>query len=325
MPKAKKTYKKKPQRDVYQEVTDKVVALLENKLEKRWDKPWIAIGDGTPSHNMFTKHYYRGVNQFLLALGNFTGESEYKTNRYATFNQIKQNGGTVTKGSKSTPIIYYSPIRIDEHGKYYSEERYNGMSPAQRVAIGLRKIPMVKQFNVFNVEQTEGLAPEYYALPPQQAFTEMQQDDRAEDLLKLATDKMGVKLTIKESNRAYYSPSRDEIVLPLREQFKGVAGRFYNTATHELLHSTAKRLERPIGGSFGSPEYAKEELIAELGAAFNCAALGLELDITDNAAYLQSWLGVLKADKKAIVHCAAAAQRASDFILEDTPYQLSPS
>jgi antirestriction protein ArdC len=164
---------------------------------------------------------------------------------------------------------------------------------------------MIKKFNVFNVEQTTGLPAEYYELPEQEPMTEFEKDERAEDLLKRATDKMGVQLTIKESNRAYYSRHKDEIVLPLREQFNGVSSRFYSVANHELIHSSAPRLDRSLEGAFGSPEYAKEELIAELGAAFNCSALGVELDITDNVAYLQSWLSVLKADSKAIVSAAA--------------------
>jgi len=322
MAKLKKTYKKKTPVDVYQMVTDKVISLLEMKIDKQWSRPWITLGDGKPPHNMFSKNYYRGINSFLLSLDNVAAASDFKTSRYATFNQIKAHGGTVEKGSKSSPIIYYSPIRIDENGKYYSQKVYEGMSAAQRAAIGLRQIPMIKKFNVFNVDQTTGLPSEYYELPEQEPFTEMQKDDRAEDLLKRATDKMGVKLTIKESSRAYYNRLNDEIVLPLREQFNGVSSRFYSVANHELVHSTAPRLDRSLEGAFGSPEYAKEELIGELGAAFCCSALGLELDITDNVAYLQSWLSVLKADKKAIVSAAASAQRSSDYILEGTPYEL---
>jgi len=184
---------------------------------------------------------------------------------------------------------------------------------------------MAKKYAVFNVSQCENLPEEFYEAPPQEPLSEMQQDDRAEDLLLSATERMGVDLQIKESNRAFYDRSADRIVLPLREQFRGAAEKFYSTAMHELTHSTGhkSRLARTFGKAHGDIDYAREEVVAELGAAYNCAALGVAMPITENVEYIRGWLSLLKQDKKAIVSCASAAQKASDLILFDTAYQIA--
>lgn len=324
----KKKYQKKPQEDLYQMVTDKVVSLLEMQLETDQPRrPWIMLGaDGGPARNPATSNIYRGINQFLLSLEMMLGPEGFHLNRWLTFKQAKEKGGNVIKGSKSTPVLFFKPIRLDRDGKYYSEEAFNSMSQGQRQAIGLHKIPMAKKYAVFNVSQCDNLPEEFYEAPPQEPLTDMQQDDRAEDLLMRATERMGVDLQIKESNRAFYDRSADRIVLPLREQFRGAAERFYSTAMHELGHSTGhrSRLARTFGKAHGDIDYAREEVVVELNAAMLCSIMNIEMPITENVEYIRGWLSLLKQDKKAIVSCASAAQKASDLILEGTPYQIRP-
>lgn len=325
----KKAYQKKPQEDLYQMVTDKVVSLLETQLETNAPRrPWIMLGaDGGPARNPSSNNYvYRGINQFLLSLEMMFGPQGYHLNRWLTFKQAKEKGGNVIKGSKSTPVLFFKPIRLDRDGKYYSEDAYNSMSLGQRQAIGLHKIPLAKRYSVFNVSQCENLPAEYYEAPPQEPLTDMQQDDRAEDLLKRATERMGVDLQIKESNRAFYDRKVDRIVLPLRSQFRGAAERFYSTAMHELSHATGhkSRLARTFGKAHGDIDYAREEVVSELSSAFVTSHMGIEMPITENVEYIRGWLSLLHSDKKAILSCASAAQKASDLILEGTPYQIQP-
>ncbi len=309
----KKKYQNKPKEDLCQMVTDKIVSLLETQLKT--DAPrrqWIMLGaDAGPARNPATKNIYRGINQFLLSMEMMFGPEGFHLNRWLTFKQTKEKGGNVIKGSKSTPVLFFKPIRLDRDGKYYSEEALNSMSQGQRQAIGLHKIPMAKKYAVFNVSQCENLPDAFYEAPPQEPLSDMQQDDRAEDLLIRATERMGVDLQIKESNRAFYDCAAvpDRIVLPLREQFRGAAERFYSTAMHELSHATGhkSRLARTFGKAHGDIEYAREEVVAELSSAYVTSHMGIEMPITENVEYIRGWLSLLKQDKKAIVSCASAA------------------
>ena len=135
--------------------------------------------------------------------------------------------------------------------------------------------------------------------------------DRVEALL----DSTGAQIDIREFNQAYYSPREDKIVLPLREQFKDAAA-FAGTAFHELGHWTGhpNRLNRAGGQRFGDAAYSQEELICELGSAFLCASVGITKTITNHAAYIQSWLGILKEDPRAIVGLASQAQKIADYV-----------
>lgn len=194
------------------------------------------------------------------------------------------------------------------------------MAATQQREAGIISIPVLKLYRVFNVAQTEGLDPALYEAEPQEPLQEFEKDERAENLIHST----GANIEITESNRAYYDPIIDKIRLPLREQFKGDTEPFYATALHELGHWTGheKRLNREFIGVFGDPAYAKEELVAELSSAYCCAALGFSKTITNNAAYIKNWLGVLKQDNKAVIRAANQAQKAADFILEGTPYAV---
>lgn len=300
-------------------VTDTIIEHLEGHLED-WKRPWIAFGkDDDYARNPSRKDaYYRGVNQFLLSMLMLKGD--FFRNQWMTFKQAKQMGGNVRKGEKSVPVIFYSTKYIDEKNKYYSKERYKALSPTQAAELGVQPIPVLKLYRVFNVAQIEGLDAQYYEVEPQEPLQDFQKDERAEALIRLT----GADIDIVQSNRAYYNRIEDRIQVPLREQFRSETENWYATTLHELGHWTGheSRLNREFGKTFGDKKYGQEELVSELCSAYICAALGFSKTITNNAAYIQSWLGVLKEDNKAIIRAAAAAQKAADYLLEGTPYAI---
>ena len=305
--------------DIYQTVTDTIIELLETHQEG-WNRPWIAFGqDNDFARNASTGKYYRGINQFLLSFTLI--DREFLKNTWLTFNQVKEMGGSVLKGEKSSPIVFYKTAYIEDGKKYVPAEKVNAMNPAQMEQAGIVSVPVLKLYRVFNTVQTEGLEPGFYEATAQEPLQDFQKDERAEELIRST----GATIEITKSNRAYYDGGADKIRLPLREQFRGESEPFYSTSLHELGHWTGHptRLDRQKGRVFGDSDYAKEELVAELSSAFCCAALGFSKTITSNAAYIKNWLGVLKADNKAVVRAANHAQRAADFILEKSQYTLS--
>lgn len=239
-------------------------------------------------------------------------KKDFLKNIWLTFFQAKQLGGNIKRGEKSSPIIFFKKTYQDEKNRYYSPEKVQSMSEAERQKRGIQQIPVIKLYHVFNVAQTEGLDEFYYEAEPTEPLHEFEKDDRAEALINAT----GADIEIVQSNRAYYNRSTDKIRLPLREQFKGQAEPFYATALHELGHWTGhpSRLNRDMGEYFGDNAYAREELVAELTSAFCCANLGFSKTITNNASYINSWLGVMKEDHRAVVRAASLAQQAADYI-----------
>lgn len=300
--------------DIYQAVTDTIIELLEDHQNYNFTRPWILMGqDGDFARNPTTGKYYRGINQLLLSSRLL--KRKYLNNTWMTFKQISKLGGKVLKGEKSTPIVFYKTAYLDQNKKYVPLAKAEGLNQQERESSGIKQIPILKLYRVFNVtSQTQGLSSEFYETTPQEPLQDFVKDERAEELI-YAT---GADIEIIESNRAYYDPHADKIRLPLREQFKGQTEPFYATALHELGHWTGhpSRLNRKVGTAFGDTDYAKEELVAELTSAFCCAALGFSKTISNNAAYIRSWLGVLKQDNKAIVRGANQAQKAADYILK---------
>ena len=306
--------------EIYQSVTDTIIELLEDHQAHNFTRPWILMGqDGDFARNPSTGKYYRGINQLLLS--SMLLKQKYLNNTWMTFKQVSNLGGKVRKGEKSTPIVFYKTVYLGEDKKHVPLSKAKLMSEQERKKNGIKAIPVLKLYRVFNVtSQTEGLDPKYYETKSQDPLQDFIKDDRAEDLIQAT----GADIEIVESNRAYYDPMADKIRLPLREQFRGQTEPFYSTALHELGHWTGHptRLNRKGGKVFGDTDYAKEELVAELTSAFCCAALGFSKTISSNAAYIQSWLGALKQDNKAVVRAANQAQKAADYILKDTPYEI---
>ena len=280
--------------NVYEVINQRIMELL-NEGTVPWRKTWN-VATNQPK-NLVSKKEYRGINVFMLACMPFS--SPY----WLTFKQCSDLKGMVKKGSKSTPVIFWKWLdRRDACGDDSDTVTING------------KIPMLRYYNVFNLDQIKGIEAPPSAETIINTFTPI---ERAEQIVT----GMPLRPEIKHGgNSASYSPMLDYVKLPVPEAFESPE-EYYNTLNHELIHSVghAKRLGRKgilEPSYFGSHEYSKEELIAECGAAFLCGHAGIEqTTIVNSAAYIQGWLRSLKNDKTLLVHAAAQAQKASDYIL----------
>jgi antirestriction protein ArdC len=286
----------KPQADVYARVTDKIIADLEQGV-RPWVKPWKG-GNAGGAFTLPVRHNgvaYQGIN--ILLLWGAAAENGYQSNRWMTFKQALELGGNVRKGEHGSLVVYANKITKTE-----TDDKGDEIE---------RAIPFMKGYTVFNVEQIENLPAEYQPAPEVTEGKPMQLIEYAEAFFA----KTGA--TIRHGgNRAYYAPALDVVQMPVPEAFD-TAESYAATKAHELTHWTSHqiRLNRQLGKRFGDEAYAAEELIAEMGAAFVCAQLGITPEIReDHAAYLGHWLKVLKADKKAIFTAASQAQRACDFL-----------
>jgi antirestriction protein ArdC len=274
--------------DVYTNVTERIISALEEGTVP-WRKPWSAAGVPV---NVRTGRPYRGVNVLLLGL------TEHSEPRWGTYKAMRECGGQVRKGEKATAIVLWKPItrREESASGELSEHGYL----------------LARCYSVFNAEQCDGL-PEL-ELSDQSEYVV---NDRAEEVIN--GYKSGPAL-LHGGDRACYSPAKDLVRMPEPESFSS-SPEYYQTLFHELIHSTGheSRLDRLEPALFGSDPYAKEELIAELGASMLAGLIGLETSAGDNsAAYIANWLEALRNDRKLIISAAAAAQKASDRIVGDT-------
>ena len=280
----------KTKADIYQQVTDSIIAVLEEGT-KPWVKPWQAGIVRRPlRHNGVA---YTGINILMLWLKAEKGG--YKAPYWMTYAQAAELGGQVRKGEKGAMVVYANTLSV-------TEENADGETEETH-------IPYMKSYNVFNVEQIDGLPERYYAL--QENITE------PKERLKYADEffqKTGAVIR-QGGNRAYFTPSGDYIQMPDFDAFNSPEG-YAGTLAHELTHWTGHntRLDRLTASKFGSEDYAKEELVAELGAAFLCADLGIIPMLENHASYLQSWLKVLKKDKRAIFRASSQAQKAVEHL-----------
>ena len=278
--------------DLYSEITNRIIADLENGRAP-WAKPWRnGVGGMSMPRNHITSRAYSGVN--VLILWDALADGGYSCNRWLTFKQANDLGGNVRKGEKGTMIVYA--------GNFVPEAE---KARAARDGNDERAVYFLKRMYVFNVEQCDGIAaPD--AIPSN--------DDR--DRLELADSLFaatGVPVQ-HGGDRAFYSPSFDYVQMPHSSAFPDRLD-YYRVLAHELVHSTghASRLNRKLLNQFGSKDYAREELVAEIGAAFVCAGLGIEY-ITRHADYVGSWLSVLREDNRAIFRAASMASKAAQWI-----------
>lgn len=279
--------------DLYQEITDQVIAALENGV-KPWVCPWETSNGCSGLPVNFDSHKaYSGINVLLLWCAAST--SGFASSSWLTFKQALALGGCVRKGEKGTRIIFY---------KMLEKENQQGET---------ENIPMLKSFTVFNVEQIDGLNIEPVLVSDAEA---VQGFEALEHVEQFFID-TGANIT-EQGEGAFFRPSTDEIVLPSRERFTNAAD-FYATGLHELTHwSGAKpRLERPMRNKFGSEDYAFEELIAELGCSFLMASLGVAGEV-QHESYIASWLKKLHNDKRYIFKAASAASKAHRYLIELT-------
>lgn len=284
---------------VYDIVNQKIMELLQLGTVP-WRKTWHS--ESNYPKNLVSKKEYRGINVFMLAC------KEYSSPYWLTFKQCQDKGGKVRKGEKSTPVIFWKWVDRKGADGTDQEETKNG------------KVPLLRYYNVFNVEQVEGItappSPEVTINP----FTPIERADQIIAGMRLRPD-------IRHGgNQPSYSPVLDYVKCPVPESFES-SEEYYSTLFHELIHATghASRVGRKgilEPSYFGSHAYSKEELVAEMGAAFLCGVAGIENRIIENsAAYIAGWLKALKNDKTLLVHAAAQAQHASDYILNVKPDQ----
>ena len=301
-------------RDVYQEVTDKVIAALE-KGTMPWHRPWRSAvnhhGGIFPS-NALTGNFYSGVNVLLLWLA--AEEQGYCVNRWLTFRQAQQLGGSVRKGETSTLAVIYKPFEVPAEDKAGNPLFDDSGKPL------MVQRSMLKANPLFNIAQCDGL-PEHLLKSGDVIPDEEKETLSAEICNRVIAmyQASGVGVTFAPQDRAYYSPSKDSIVMPVRGQFFTEAD-YWSTLLHEMVHSTghSTRLNREgitsSSRKFGDPVYSFEELIAEMGSAFLCAQLEV-LGEVNHESYIEHWLGVLREDKKALFRACKQAREASEFLL----------
>jgi antirestriction protein ArdC len=235
--------------------------------------------------------------------------SSYSSPFWITFNQAKELNGTVRKGEKGTQIVFYKQLRSRK-----TKDENTGEDEDRRP-------PFVLTYHtVFNVEQCDGLTVPQIERPSTTPNA-VEQDEACEALVTGWENRPTLHLTSESEMRAYYVPRTDSVHMPARNRFVD-APHYYSTLFHELVHSTGheSRLNRTFGSCFGDELYSKEELVAEMGAAFLCAIAEIANEHTDRntTAYLQSWIAKLEEDNRLIVHAAANAQRAVDTIIGTT-------
>ena len=271
--------------DIYKEVTDRIIAQMENGIIP-WKKPWVAGSNAAVSHA--TGKPYSLLNQMMLG----------KAGEYVTFKQCQQEGGRVKKGEKASMVVFWKWIE--------QEDEETGE---------VKEVPFLRYYNVFHIDQCEGLSAKHETRMPATANA----DEKAEAIIATYVRQSGVKLIHQAGDRAFYTPFADSVTLPLLKQFSQTA-EYYSTAFHELTHSTGhvSRLNRlDKTAFFGTEAYSKEELVAEIGAAALVNHAGLETigSFRNSTAYIQNWLKVLKNDKRFIVSAAGKAEKAVNLIL----------
>lgn len=309
------------------------------EMQKDWHQGWIGGGSmfGLPQN--ISGRTYEGSNAFLLFL--HTAENGYKAPVYMTFGQLHKEGAQVLKGEKAVPVFKWGFSIKDKDGKKVTEEEFHNMTDDEKKECNRR--PFLKIYPEFNIDQTnmsEVNKEKYDAVVSQFRKTDVptitdgmyvnkaidRMMEKQEWLCKIQYD--------KEEKGAYYNPAKDIVVLPTKAQFRihpddpeecfKDGQEYYGTALHEMAHSTGhpSRLDRLKPAAFGSPEYAKEELVAELTSAMVGNTLGFDRRISDNnVAYLQNWTSALRKEPKFIVSVMADVNKASRIIIENIDKQ----
>ncbi len=284
---------------LYAEVTARVIAELEQG-RLPWVQPWdaAACGCAMPA-NAVTGRRYSGIN--VLILWAAVIEGGYASQRWLTYRQAQAAGGNVRKGERGTTVCY--------------ADRFTPKDEAERArdeGRAARQLAFLKRFTVFNVAQCEGLPERLTVLPEVPAEADILPGVQA------LIDASGADFRIG-GGEAYYSPGGDYVAAPPQGAF-GEPINWYRTTLHELGHWTGhrSRLDRNQRGGFGSADYAREELVAEMASAFACASLTIRPTVR-HADYIGSWLAVLRDDEKAIFRAASAASKAADYLLAFAP------
>jgi antirestriction protein ArdC len=289
-------------RDHYQEVTDRIIAALEAGTPP-WRKPWDPDKSGGPAmpRNAATGQRYRGINVLTLGMSALAFSSGDP--RWATYKQAEDRGWQVRKGERGTTGFFFKKLELRDDSKPDDSED------------SVRRIPLLRAFSLFHASQIDGV-PDY--IPP----TIEEAPWRASESAEIIVANSGAMIRFG-GERAFYSPSTDHIQMPPQNAFATASG-FCGTIIHELGHwsGAEARLNRDLRNHFGSRDYAREELRAEIGQMMICGELGLvvsDADFSNNAAYVASWLEKLRSDRKEIFRAAADAQRIADYLLAFHP------
>lgn len=279
--------------NVYEMVTNRIIEQLESGVIP-WEKPWSGVRSG--AFNRVSKKSYSLLNQMLLG----------KDGEWASFKQWTDLGGHIRKGEKSSIVVFWKILPVEEMQEDGSKV--------------VKQIPLLKYINVFHISQVDGVEP-----LPKEELHDIKPIEKAESILIDYWTRENIKVEHIKGNKAFYSPMSDMIQLPLFEQFKD-ANEYYSTAFHESVHSTMKesrcnRAEERKNKlvAFGSEEYSKEELVAEIGSANLMNIIGIETkkSFRNSTAYIQSWLRVLRNDNKFIVSASSKAEKAVEYILNE--------
>jgi antirestriction protein ArdC len=265
----------------YDEITNRIIELL-NQGVVPWRRPWTS---GRPL-NLHTAQPYHGINTLVLS------SAPYESPYWVTFHQARERGGSVRKGERGWPITFWSMREIPGEG---DEEA--------------KQLAMLRRWTVFNVEQCDGV--EY----PTPVVRPMDDIAAAARIVKAMPTAPKIK---HGGDRAFYRPASDDVQMPPKKSFQAATG-YYAVLFHELIHSTGhpSRLNRPdiMKSNFGTQPYAKEELIAEMGAAMLCGEAGIApLTIDNSASYIASWMRALRDDMRLLILAAGAAQKAAKYI-----------
>ncbi len=293
--------------NVYEMVTERITAQLQQG-NIPWRRPWTgtAAEDGG-AINYVSRYPYSLLNQLMLG----------KPGEYLTWKQIEDLGGKVKKGAKASMVVFFTRLTIKEKPGTQAPATTQGDDKKEEE----KTIPLLRYYNVFHLDDVEGIPSK---IKPGAVRT-VQPIEAAEKVIGdyLARQpKLGFH-NDQPSNRAYYSPSRDEVVVPMLSQYE-IPEEYYSTTFHELTHSTipasrCDRVQENQDAHFGNHEYSREELVAEIGSAMLCNRVGIECDkaFKNSVAYIKGWLKALNNDPKMIVWDAGRAEKAAKFILNE--------
>jgi antirestriction protein ArdC len=298
---------------IYRQITDTILEMMERDGLAPWVKPWRDAGGSPYPYNGATGRAYSGINIVLCSAR--AQKAGYAHNEWWSAKQVEAKGGRLRGRQKPHSIFFMRPMVIGEDGEIVEDPPADG-----ELKDGERRTVMVVQHEVYNRDQCEDLPPPRFSAP---ALPDLPPDDRAESLI--AGNKHLPTIRHVRGNRAFFRPADDVIQMPTGGQFKRVSA-YYSTLFHECTHSTGhrSRLNRSTinqMGKFGDENYSKEELVAEMGAAFLCALAGIanEQEQLQSAAYLKSWRDRLTADPRLVVQAAAQASAAADYIVDGAP------
>jgi antirestriction protein ArdC len=283
--------------NVYEVITSRIIKQLESGTAP-WQKPWKASGKSGVPRNLITNREYRGINVWILL------SSGYASPCWLTYRQARELGGHVRQGEGGFPVVYW---------KFGKREVQDGDDIVEKPSV------LCRYYTVFNVEQCDGLK-----IRPPESGEDKPQVQPIEECDRVVADWKQKPTITHGGGCASYSKSLDLVQMPERSCFDN-AENYYGTLYHELIHSTGHptRLNRStLTGfeRFGDHNYSREELVAEMGAAFLCGITGIEnKTINNSAAYLANWLDALKNDSRLVLIAASQAQKAADLILEVAP------